>query len=157
MKTAVKYSVVDFSKEDFSLDLFTEIKPLIQKHYQEISLYQDILLEPNLPMYKVMDENKYARIYTARAQSKLVGYQLFCVGRHSHFDVLCAHQDSLYLTKEYRKGMIGYNFLKWCDEQLRQDGVKIIQQSVSINHDFSPLLCRLGYEPHDVLYVRRLK
>lgn len=150
--------IIDFARETYSGDLVSEMMPLWKEHYKEIALYKDVLLSPLLAVYSVADKSDMLRIYTARHKRELVGYHILYVQTHPHFsEMKVAIQDTIFLCVEFRKGMIGYQFLKWSDEQLKNDGVKIVYQKVEQGHDFSALLKRLGYVDHEITYSRRLE
>ena len=54
-------------------DVFNEIQPLLENHWQEIALHKDsIELNVNWPAYERMDEDGRLHICTAREGTKLV-------------------------------------------------------------------------------------
>lgn len=145
-----------FALERYCQALIDEMTPLWKKHYDEIALYKDIPLAPNLTMYARAAEMGYLTIFTARQADKLVGYEVLFVSPHPHYQsAIMATQDILFLDKSMRGGLNGYKFIKWCDIQLRAMGVHLVMQHVKKNHDFSPLLMRMGYIEHDKIYSRR--
>lgn len=150
--------VITFAHEAYSQDLLDEMLPLLAAHYDEIALYQDIPLSPAKEIYRIADRDGLLRIYTARYEGTLVGYEVFFIYNHPHYSTaLEAVQDVLFLAPDMRHGLIGYRFIKWCDEQLEQEKVQVIFRYVSNKHDYSSLLKRLGFVQHDVVYSRRIK
>ena len=96
------------------------------------------------------------RIFTARDQGRLDGYAIYFLRRNIHYQTsLQAVQDILFLSAGLRRGLAGYRFIKWCDEQLKKN-VQVVYQHVKLAHNFGPVLERIGYEPVEVTYVRRL-
>lgn len=153
----VETDVAVFKREN-AKDVWSEITPLLEQHWREIAHYQDIPLSPNRDAYVKMDEQGILRVYTARAPKleTLLGYCVFFVAPHPHYGAtLYAAQDVLFIRKEWR-GKFGACFIAWCDEQLREQGVKVVTQHVKAAHDFGRLLERLGYELQDKIYSRRL-
>lgn len=135
--------------------VWDEIYPLFEKHWKEVAHYQDIPLEPDVELYKKMDEGGSIRVYTAREDGKLIGYSVYVISRNHHYkSVKQASQDVIFIQKD-RRGF-GKSFIKWCDEQLKNDGVKIVVHHVKAAHDFGPMLERVGYELVDKIYSRRL-
>lgn len=132
-----------------------EIKPLIEEHYLEIAKYQDIPLDPDWDLYKKLEEAGMLKIFTCRLDGELIGYAVYFVKGHIHYkSCLMAQQDILFIRKKYRgKGMI---FIMWCDEQLKNMGIQLVMQHVKAEHNFGPMLERIGYELMDLLYTRRL-
>jgi hypothetical protein len=148
--------IIDFRREPFSASLFDELLPMLKKHYDEIALYKDIALSPDLMVYENSERMDMLRIFTARYEGRLVGYQCFFVFNHSHYSVKSAQLDAVFIEPEIRQGMTGYIFLKWCDSHLEDDGIKLIYQSISKDKNFGPLLERMGYQFQDVMYSRRI-
>jgi hypothetical protein len=148
---------IDFKREPYSDSLIKEMKPLWEEHYEELALHKDFPLSPNLGIYQKCSEIGVLRLFTAREDKKLVGYQIFFVHPHSHFSgAIAAIQDLLFISSPMRRGLIGYQFLKWCDQELTDDGVNLVYQHVKKTHNYGPLLQRLGYAEHDIVYSRRL-
>jgi hypothetical protein len=147
-------SEIKFAREK-PLDVIEEMVPLIVAHHKEISLHPDLKLKPNLTRYQQLEDLGALRIYTARKDSKLLGYMIFLISESLHFEnVTDAYQDILYIDPSHRG--FGLSFFRWVDTQLKNDGVNFILQNVTTKCDFSPLLKRLRYELCDYLYVKRL-
>lgn len=148
---------MEFQREEFSEGLVAEIWPLLEEHYTEISHYQDIPLAPDFNAYRTAEKLGYLRIYTARESGRLDGYALFFLRSNIHYQTsLQAVQDILFLSAGLRRGLSGYRFIKWCDDQLRKEKVQVVYQHVKLAHDFGPVLERIGYEKVEFTYARRL-
>lgn len=150
-------SRLTFNTEQVS-DCWEELQPLLEAHYHEIALYQDIPLAPARDRYEALEKAGATRFYTARTESgQLVGYIGFVVGPHPHYATTrVAHQDVVYLDPAYRGHRDGIGLIAWADEQLRADGVRIVYQHVKVAFDWSPALVALGYQESDRLFCRRL-
>ena len=46
--------------------------------------------------------------------------------------------------------------MKWCDQQLKDEGVKFIFQRLNVQRNHGAILLRMGYEPIDMVYRRRI-
>ena len=146
-----------FAREPYSANLVGEMMPLFEKHYREIAAFKDIALAPDLAKYELLGAIGGLRIFTARMGDKLMGYEIVFVGPNLHYRAsLQAQQDILFLDPSMRKGLTGYKFIAWCDDQLKAEGVEVIMQHVKMAHDFTPILERLGYQKHDIVMARRL-
>lgn len=145
-----------FKREQFSTDLFAEFLPLLTAHYKEVAHYQDIPLEPSVDGYRALADSGALRIFTARdEENDLVGYAVYFLKYNLHYQSsLQAGQDILYVRPDSRG--IGARLIKWCDEQLKAEGVQVVYQHVKAAHNFGPMLERQGYELVDLLYARRL-
>jgi len=135
--------------------LFLEIIPLILEHYREIAVDMGQPLEPDWEQYRLQDQAGFLRVYTARSKVVLVGYAVFFLRPHQHsVRSIQAFADALYIDPE-RRG-IGAKFIRWCDDQLKLDGAKVVYHSVTPYCDFSPVLTRMGYELASKVFARRL-
>jgi GNAT superfamily N-acetyltransferase len=144
-----------YGREQMS-DVLAEIKPLLEKHWQEIAHYQDIPLDPYWQGYKDAETAGKLRIFTVREDSALVGYAVFFIGNLHYKSTPMATQDILFLLPEHRNRKVGAGLIQYCDDQLRAEGCKVTYHHVKRAHDFSPLLEALGYEAVDTVYGRRL-
>lgn len=131
--------------------------PLWEEHYKETASKNYGALDPDLTIYDALAAQGLLRVFTAREDLLLVGYQVFFVTHHPHHkDQIQAEQDILYLSRAQRVGLNGYQFLKFCIDELRREGVHVICQRISARNDFGRLLERLGFELEDLVYSRRL-
>ena len=87
----------------------------------------------------------------------LIGYLMFVVDKQRHYSVLQAMQDVVYLKPEHRGGGVGGRMLVFAEHQLRKRGVHNVVQHAKIKHPTLGLVLeRMGYEPLDVVYVKKL-
>lgn len=153
-----------FERQKVTME-FMEIQmwPLLERHYVEISAYQDIELKPDFNKYLAMDQVGALRCYVARdenpdtGQLELIGYAVFFVNKNLHYsDSLQAVQDVLYFEKSQRGKGCGGKFIDWCDSQLRKDGVQVVYHHVKTKFNFGLLLESIGYKHIENIYGRRL-
>lgn len=134
-----------------------EIQPLLEKHWKEIALYPDILLNPDWERYAGVEEHGALRIYTIRNDGTLVGYAVFFVLPSPHYkDSLQAGEDILFLDASLRGHFVGVRFMKFCEEELTKEGVQVVRHHTKAKFSFAPLLEHLGYELEDLVYAKRL-
>lgn len=136
-------------------EVMDEIKPLLQKHWEEIAHYKDIPLDPDYDQYFKIESVDALRIFTARDNDGvLVGYAIFFLRKNIHYkSSLQAVQDVLFIDP-LRRGF-GARFILWCDQQLKLMGVEVVYHHVKEAHNFGPMLERFGYEKVDLIYARR--
>jgi len=147
--------MLEFKREKVQAT-FAELPPLLEIHYKEISHYPDIALDPDWDQYAAVEEAGALRTFTIRTEEKeLVGYAIYFVRKNIHYkSSLQAVQDIIFLHPKYRGR--GAKFIKWCDEQLKAEGVQVVYHHVKEKHNFGPLLERQGYELIDLIYGKRL-
>ena len=145
-----------FAQESYSLDLLAEMEPLLEFQYLEIAHWKDIPMDPDFQAFERCDKAGILRIFTARQQGILQGYAFFFINRNPHFkQSVQAVNDILFLSPAMRKGLNGYRFIKWCDEQLAKE-VQVVFHHVSRYLDFGKVLERMGYEQINLQYGHRL-
>lgn len=146
---------MQFQREKLSPELFSELLPLLSAHYREVAHFQDIEFDPDMESYAALDKTERLRIFTCREEGELVGYSVYFISQSLHYKKSKqAHQDILFVHPEKRG--VGHRLIRWCDEQLRLEGVQVVYQHIKAKHNFGPMLEWLGYELVDHIYARRL-
>lgn len=149
--------MVEFARTEYSKNLIQEMLPIFADHFEQIAHYKDIKLDPDFEVYANCWNAGMLRIFTARNEGELCGYAVFFVRSNPHYKAsIQATQDILFLTKAMRTGLTGFKFIKWCDDQLREDGVQAVYHHVKVARDFGKVLERIGYKLVDLIYSRRL-
>lgn len=147
---------MEFSKENLTPEVFRELAPLLTEHASEIPHYKGLDISPDFSTYLNLQAAGALRLFTLRKDGRLVGYSAFIVHPHKHSkQSLQANEDLIFISKQYREGIGGYRFIKWCDGELLKEGISIIYRHVSLARDFSSLLKRLGYQEIEVMYARK--
>jgi len=149
--------MITYSVEKLS-DIFDELKPLLQCHYEEIARHKDVIkLNPDYDKYKVMDNAGYLHTVTARDGGKLIGYFVSFVMPHLHYkDCIMSVNDVLFIEKNYRKGFVAMRMFKFAERTLKERGVLKIHINMKIAHDFGILLERIGYVEIERIYEKML-
>src|SRR6185295_8365974 len=153
-----------FSSVAFTSSLVQEMLPPLPKHKDEVSHYPDVELKPCFDKYQKVAEGGWLRIFVARHGRDLIGYQVFIVHPHLHYaDLMTANLDLLYLDPSMRGKFIGLRFIKWAEQQLREELVPQFKQVVITHHlkakkelNYSAMLEREGYTLMDLIFVKRL-
>lgn len=147
-----------FGSETFD-EVVDEILPLLERHWREVAYYDDIPLSPEWATYEFAARQGILRVFTVRIDDKLVGYTVFIVRPNIHYSsCVQATEDLLFVAPEYRKGRLGMQLIQYSDAELAKEGVQVVTRHVKAQPglDFGPLLERIGYEPIDRIFGRRL-
>lgn len=131
-----------FHKELLSHELIDEITPLIIKHNEEVD---DKVQDVKWPQYIQMQEAGIYRFYTVRKDGELIGYCGFIIMPSHHHEGMMGVNDVIFLEAEHRKGSLGYNFLKYCIDEVVKLNVVSINLTTTLSPDLSPLFEKLGF------------
>ena len=136
-----------------------EIKPLIEEHWEEIALNQDIIkLNPDWDAYAALDSVGKLRVYTARKDGELVGYFVLIVGPSLHYkDHIFANNDIIFLRADVREGFTGIKLIKYAVECLEPEGVRQININTKIHQPFDRILERQGFENIERVYAKCMR
>ena len=147
-------AAVQFGAE-FIVDSWADALPLMKAHWDEIE-DPDMAFEPDFETYKKLDEAQVLRVFTARSDTnEMLGYCVYFVQVNPlSKSLIQANQNALFIKKGCRG--FGKQFIAWCDDMLKKEGINHVFHHVSVLHDYSPILRRLGYKMTYSIYSRRI-
>ena len=147
--------MIQYKEEQYD-DVIDEIKPLLDRHYEEIALDKDVIkLNPDYSAYKSMNMRGVIKIVTARQGDELIGYCICVVKPHLHYkDSLTAHNDIFYIKPEYRQGLTGVKLFKETEKIMNEYGVQRIIMNVKRSNDIGAIFERLGYTESERVYTK---
>jgi hypothetical protein len=149
-------AVLTFALEPYGAQLIAELRPLFEAHQKECPQL-GLPMDPDFTLYKAMADKNVLRIYTARVEDLLMGYQVFGVMKHPHRRYSTeAIQQLLYLEPDCRKGWTAIRFLRYCWAQLEGEGVRVIHQQIDARHDFGHIFEYAGFVLTDLTYARKV-
>jgi hypothetical protein len=145
--------MITFQKEA-PMPFADEAMKLFKDHYDEIAERTDVIeLDPNMEQYDVLFKKDMLEIHTIRDDGKLIGYSLWFITNHIHYKKsLTASSDVLYISPNYRKGMLGYKFIKWTTEEIKKRNPQRIIFHVKPFLDYGRLLERIGGNFFEKIY-----
>ena len=151
--------MIRYSEEHFSKIFEREFKVMFNAHWKEIGAFnkQKVNLAPNWPIYRALGDIGKLKLFTVRNDGNIVGYQLFIIDVHPHYSkTKMAESDAVYLYPEFRKGFIGYNFLKFCIKELHDD-VDVIIMNTKAGTSYDIILKRLKFKIVDYKFALEIK
>lgn len=137
--------------------LYEESGELLRQHWEEVAAFPDIPLAPDESMYDLMQYQGRLRCYTVRHNQDLIGYAVFFLVRHAHYNVRMAQQDVLFVARDRRQGRVGIKLIQYAESRLRAEGVDMIAHHVKTTNGVQKVLERLGYKEVDRVLIKRLK
>jgi hypothetical protein len=147
-------------------DVADEIKPLLEKHYREISASKQFPLLPDWASYQRMDAQGKLNIVTARDYQEtprgngdaLIGYSVFFVVKHIHYQSMrVAQADIIFIDKPYRRGSTGLKLIAASERALLEAGVNKVIWHIKTDHDWGAILARRGYSSEEVIWTKTIK
>lgn len=146
--------MMKYAKENFH-DVIEELKPHLHEHYKEVAMYQDkIDLDPNYEAYGMAQTNGMLHIYTMREDDKLVGYNIFFVQSHPHYNsTVWAVNDIVYVAPEYRHTPDTLFFFAYCEVQLKAVA-SVITYHMKVMKTFQMLMNGLGMDHAEHMYSK---
>ena len=138
--------MITFQEETLEQIHDNEFESILKLHSKELNDLK-FSLNPDWELYQQLADNNILHIVTARDDEKLVGYYVSIIYTHPHHKgVLTAENDLHYILPEYRKGWLGYKFLKQVVQFLKKRNVKMIFHSMKTSQAYLPLTERLGFK-----------
>lgn len=141
-----------YSKESLG-DVISEAEPLLQRHYQELTLNRDVVkLNPDWRRYSELEHAGAFHVFTAREVGRLIGYSAFFLSTHLHYkDLVVASNDVLYLHPDARDGMTGIRLIKISESGMKALGAAKITWHAKYSNDLQQILARLGYANEEAI------
>lgn len=134
-----------------------EIQPLLEANWRETGHYDDIALDVDWAGYAAIETAGGLRVYTARTHEILVGYGIFFVRHHLHFQgSLQAVQDVIYVHPDYRASTAARGLIGYTESCLRAEGVQAVYHHVMDINRVGRLLSVLGYDRVGEILAKRL-
>lgn len=137
-------------------DILEEVKPLFQKHWEELALNKDTRpLDPDYASYIMLSGLQIVRVFTVRLDKKIVGYSIWFINKHMHYQTwLYALSDVYWLDPDQRKTGVSYDFFFKIEDWLKSIGVKSILIQDKIEHSHAKFFNQLGYKPIEQNYEK---
>ena len=143
-------------QQEFLVTARPDAQKLLEDHWEEIALNKDkIALNPDWEAYEALEDAGKLKIFTARTDSRMVGYFVVLVGPNLHYkDHLFAVNDILYLDKDYRRGRTGIKLIKFAEQYLKEDGVAVLNINTKTHKPFVSLMAYLGFNLIERVYSK---
>jgi GNAT superfamily N-acetyltransferase len=130
---------------------------LLTKHWMEIAHYKDeVSLNPRWAEFYALEKVNKLVILTLRQEETLIGYSMFVLNNHLHYDILVAFNDILYVHPDKRKSKFGLQLISESEKYLKSIGVRKVQWHVKPHMDFSAVLLRREYVHEENIFGKLL-
>lgn len=130
---------------------------LLTKHWLEIANYRDeVPLSPRWTEFYALEKIGKLIILTLRQDELLIGYSMFVLNNHLHYDIPVAFNDILYVHPDKRKSKLGLQLISESERYLKSIGVRKIQWHIKPHMDWSSVLIRRGYIHEELIFGKLL-
>ncbi len=116
--------------------IMQEVVPLLERHWEEIAWTKELSgLDPDYSVYRALEAAKAIVCVTARHQGALVGYAVYFVRFHAHYQrIKWAVSDIYWLAQEHRGKTLGFRLFQHAEAELRKDGVRVMHTTGKTAH-----------------------
>lgn len=112
---------------------------------------------PDVAIYEALEASGCLLTQTVRRDGKLIGYCIVMVRRHIHYPTVCGFEDSYFVSRLERKGLIGYKLFRKTLDALKARGCKRVYFMTKEFNTIAILLERLGMSKIDSVYAMWLE
>lgn len=136
-----------------------EAVPLFEEHWREVGVDRDkIVLSVDFERLLLLERSRALCGFTARVDTRLIGYAMFLCSPHLHYkEALFAYADVIYVVPECRRTTgAGLSLIRYAERALRGQGVAKIVYHIKLDHDFMPVLHKLGYADRERMVEKLL-
>jgi GNAT superfamily N-acetyltransferase len=158
-----RYRGYSFHEERFSW-LRGEGDELFEAHYREASADLSIPLDVRWDMYENLELAGLEVCAVIRRDSALIGYVVYIVVPHLHYQHTVADIDVFFIDPAHRKGWLGVRLFQIAETLLRPRGVTEVCSRIKLHvkpgrgtRDLGALFRWLGYRPVETLYRKRIQ
>jgi len=125
-----------------------------REHYEEIALNKQLMrYAPDIDRFKRLEELGVLCNLGVFNDDELIGYSVNIITPHLHYkDLLCAHNDMIFIAQAHRHGSLGVKLIKATREALKARGVRMILWHAKENTPLAQLLPRMGCKVQDILF-----
>lgn len=140
--------------ERLTSELINECEPIVNRNHKETGQFIEDL-NINWDAYLLMKDH-FLAIIMRNEENKICGILFFIVSSYSHIsNLIVAQQVTFFIDKQYR--LYSIKMLKFSENLFENSHVDFILQSARYHTSFCSVLSKLGYEPSDLTFIKRIE
>ena len=149
--------MVEFAVEKYA-DVIEEMRPMLVAHKDELAVYSDIPLDPDMAFYEKANSIGLLTFLTMRSHGVLMGYAIFVVRPHAHYRAhTWALNDIIWVHPEFRGARLGAAFIAFWDAYFAASGVNVVHVNTKVSHPaLAHVLKQSGYRTIEEGHEKRL-
>lgn len=141
------------------MPLYDKLPSLLEDHWEESAKNKRLMvLKPNREAYQKLEDGGNLVSLFAFVDDVIVGYSVNIVVPHIHYvDLITAHNDVIFVSKEYRNSVLGLRLIKATEEECAKAGARLLLLHAKEDTPLSKILPRKGYGVQDIIYSKELR
>lgn len=130
--------------------------PLLGKNWEEAGVEREHSpLDPDWAYYFSMDAAGRLKIVTVRANGKLAGYAVCCVGPQTQSkSTIWGCIDTIWLHPKLRRGDLGNKLLQRAELEMQRAGATVLK--IDASQRIADWLARKGWKARHVVLTKRI-
>jgi GNAT superfamily N-acetyltransferase len=139
-------------------EMLTLAPVLFQEHWEEIALNKQVMvLKPNEPVYRAMEQEGRMLILGAYRGGELIGYSVNFMANHPHYaDLVVCQNDLLFIAREHRKGVLGVKLIKATEAAGKARGAQLMLWHAKEGSPLAAIMPRMGCKVQDIIFSKGL-
>jgi Acetyltransferase (GNAT) family len=160
-KNNIEYILMKIYWEELIVLLNDGLPKLVEQHWNESGL-AGRKLDVDWTRYAMLEKQNVIRWLGVREEGNLVGYASLCITHPLHHKKdKNALLDTIYLSKEARKGTAGAQIIDAIEAMLLEEGVDLftVFERTRLNKNgicFGDILRRKGFQQHETGWIKTL-
>jgi predicted GNAT superfamily acetyltransferase len=139
-------------------DKIEHVPGLLEAHWHESARNKHLMvLKPDVPRYQALEAAGALLSLVAYVDEAIVGYSVNIVSPHLHYaDLLCAHNDVLFVAKEYRESPLGLKLIRDTERAAKARGVHLMLWHAKEDTTLASILPKMGCRVQEIIYTKEL-
>lgn len=131
---------------------------LFEEHWDEIALNKQVMvLKPDEPRYRAMEQAGSLLILAAWEGEALVGYSVNFIINHLHYaDLRLCSNDLLFITRSKRAGRLGLRLIRETEKCAAKRGAQLMLWHAKQNTPLAVMMPKMGYGVQDIIFSKEI-
>lgn len=139
-------------------DKIEHVPGLLEAHWRESARNKHVMvLKPDVARYQTLEAAGALLSLVAYVDEAIVGYSVNIVSPHLHYaDLLCAHNDVLFVAAEYRTTPLGLKLIRETERAACARGAHLMLWHAKQDTALSSILPKMGCKVQEIIYTKEL-
>jgi GNAT superfamily N-acetyltransferase len=139
-------------------DKIEHVPTLLDAHWHESARNKHLMvLKPDVARYQALEAGGALLSLVVYVQDEIVGYSVNILSPHLHYaDLLCAHNDVLFVAKDYRDSPLGLKLIRETERAAKARGTHLMLWHAKEATPLAKILPRMGCKVQEIIYTKEL-